>query len=213
LFYSGSWTCRSALPRFVANGDGTVTDNRTGLMWEATTSTCSGEVTCYSNTYTWTGGSPGTYGGMYPSGSLFTIFIGQLNGGDYYNPTVAGQPVGLIVNPTHQCDPFGTAECGVPPCFANHCDWRVPTYAELESIYVVNPVCGSLPGYPCIDTTIFGVTPASIYWSFSTDSTPESETGNPPTYEEALCVSFDFRGGCIDYKTSPHYARAVRTTR
>jgi len=31
VFYSNAWICRSALPRYVANGDGTVTDNQTGL--------------------------------------------------------------------------------------------------------------------------------------------------------------------------------------
>ena len=30
----GQWVCRSALPHYVDNGDGTVTDNETGLMWE-----------------------------------------------------------------------------------------------------------------------------------------------------------------------------------
>jgi hypothetical protein len=204
VFYGGAWTCKSSLPRFVANGDGTVTDNQTGLMWEVTTATCSGEATCYSNTYTWTAGLPN----IYPNGSLFTTFIGQLNGGDYYDPTIQGLFMGLIVNPRGlYCDPNGGCSA---PCLANHCDWRVPTFAELQSIYVLNQVCGSLPGYPCINP-LFGPTPDSIYWSSSTLST-NFLTNFPVAYDEAWCVNFS-GGDCYDYKTTPHYARAVRTTR
>jgi hypothetical protein len=124
----------------VANGDGTLTDNHTGLMWEIQTSTCSGEVTCYMNQYTWT--STGTLA----DGTLFTGLIAGLNGGDYYSPS-AGQDV--------------TSSVG--NCFANHCDWRIPTIAELQNILLAPFPCGTSP---CIDPA-FGPTQASYYWSSS----------------------------------------------
>jgi hypothetical protein len=142
VFYNSAWTCQSALPRYVVNGDGTVTDNRTGLMWEMHTSTCSGEVTCYTNTYTWT--STGTLA----DGTLFTSFIPGLNGGDYYSPAT-----GQVVN----------AAAG--SCFANHCDWRIPTIAELRTIIELTAAgCGS--GTACIDLA-FGPTQAIQCWSSS----------------------------------------------
>src|SRR5882724_11665687 len=38
--------------RFVDNGDGTVTDDLTGLQWEKKDNTCPG-IHCVSDTYTW----------------------------------------------------------------------------------------------------------------------------------------------------------------
>jgi hypothetical protein len=180
--YQGVLVCKSTLPRYVANGDGTVTDNQTGLMWEMQTSTCAGEVTCYTNSYTWS--SSGTPA----DGTLFTSFIAGLNGGDYYSPS-AGQI--LNNNPA------------VSTCFANHCDWRIPTFAELNGIVSSVPGCGS--GSPCIDPT-FGPTQASIYWSSS------SLFDNLQVW----LVHFDFDDGTITpyKKTSVTYgARAVRSSR
>ena len=75
------------------------------------TTTCSGEITCYSNLYQW------TLSGTAADGSLFETFLATLNGGDYYSPSV-GQDV----------------SAGVGTCLANHCDWRIPTVAELQTI-------------------------------------------------------------------------------
>jgi len=50
--------------------------------------------------------------------------------------------------------------------FAGHCDWRLSTIQELETIIDVSaPGCGS--GSPCIDP-IFGPTAAAFYWSATT---------------------------------------------
>lgn len=86
-----------------------------------------------------------------PNGSAFVDFLGRLNGG------VSG----------------GFVTTG---CFANHCDWRLPTIGELRSILDLSaPGCGS--GAPC--TTIPGETVSlpfptgpdgSSYWSSSTYS-------------------------------------------
>ena len=54
-------------------------------------------------------------------------------------------------------------------CFANHCDWRVPTISELRAIVDLS-VTGCGAGTPCIDpafgpTQILGV---NAYWSSTT---------------------------------------------
>jgi hypothetical protein len=60
------------------------------------------------------------------------------------------------------------------PCFAGHCDWRLPKVSEdadagnpeLETILLAFCLGGDVP---CIDP-IFGPTAASFYWSATTDA-------------------------------------------
>jgi hypothetical protein len=66
----GALTCQ---PRFNLNGDGTLTDNRTGLMWEITTSACA-QITCNSFTSTWS--NPGKAS---QNGTLYSSFLSVLN--------------------------------------------------------------------------------------------------------------------------------------
>ncbi len=46
-------------------------------------------------------------------------------------------------------------------CLAKHCDWRLPTFAELQTILVSTEPCAAKP---CLDP-IFGPTATGIYWS------------------------------------------------
>lgn len=184
--YQGALACKSTLPRYVANGDGTVTDNQTGLMWEVQTSTCSGEVTCYSNTYDWSAT------GSAADGTLFTTLIAGLKGGDYYNPSI-----GQIYNPG-----LGSA------CFVNHCDWRIPTVAELQTIIELTaPGCSS--GSPCIDPA-FGPTQTGVYWSFS--SQVASSANNFFAWHLYFGTS-PYGNAGSSAKDEPYYARAVRSGR
>jgi hypothetical protein len=59
--------------RFTDNGDGSVTDNLTGLVWEKKTN--DGSVHSEGNVYTWSLGSNNE------DGTAFTSFLGALNGG------------------------------------------------------------------------------------------------------------------------------------
>ncbi len=153
-------------PRFVENGDGTVTDRETCLVWEQKTGTeseidvCPGGITCndphdVNNSYTWSATAEGPF-----EGSAKTLFLDVLN-------DIAG---------------------GGTSCFADHCDWRLPSSggrpdlnspsgqaAELESILTCTPpydgqvsvnCTGNLPFGPLIDP-IFGPTHNSDYWSSS----------------------------------------------
>jgi hypothetical protein len=178
---------------FTDNCDGTVSDSATGLMWEKKTST----VGCgpnfadphdVDNTYTWC----------------------------------------LDANVDHVCDntqstagpqdgPVFTqflAALNTPPCFAGHCDWRLPKSggrpdrpdlggssgepAELESILLAPNPCGTSP---CIDP-IFGPTVAGKYWSAVTFAP------NTP-----YAWSVNFTNGYVDgfSKHANGYVRAVRS--
>jgi hypothetical protein len=57
----------------VDNGDGTVTDNKTGLMWEKKSAAGTGDVHDAGNLYTWSAT------GSNADGSLYTDFLPQLN--------------------------------------------------------------------------------------------------------------------------------------
>jgi len=62
---------------YVDNGDGTITDTKTGLMWEKKDQ--SGGIHDYGTTYTWSGPSYGGTNGM--DGTITTTFLATLNGG------------------------------------------------------------------------------------------------------------------------------------
>ena len=59
---------------FVDNGDGTITDTKTGLMWEKKSD--DGSIHDKDNTYTWSTGAPWNN-----TGTAFTAFLATLNAG------------------------------------------------------------------------------------------------------------------------------------
>ena len=68
---------RGAARSYTDNGDGTITDDATGLMWEKKTQ--DGSIHSYWNTYSWSGPSFGTTSIM--DGSITSTFLATLNGG------------------------------------------------------------------------------------------------------------------------------------
>jgi len=154
-----------SLPRFVDNGDGTVSDNQTHLVWEKKDDL--GGIHDKDNFYTW---APS---GTLPTGTAFTTFLGTLNNGTSSD---------------------GTAISG---CFAGHCDWRLPTSAELQTILLAPYPCGTSP---CIDP-VFGPTVAFTYWSSTTYSSTPSGAWGVDFFDGSV-----FAGG----KTDLGYVRAVR---
>lgn len=101
--------------RFVDNGNGTITDNQTGLVWEKKSD--DGSVHDKDNSYTWNT----TFAGTTPNGTVFTDFLGALNN------CVSSDG--------------GTVTGG----FAGRCNWRLPTVAELRTILLAPFPCGTSP--------------------------------------------------------------------
>jgi len=160
------------LPRYVGNGDGTVTDNETGLMWEKKTGAVGignpTDVHDVNNRYPWTDT------GRDPDGTLYTEFLATLNSNNSDDPNSV--------------------------CFANHCDWRIPTIVELQTI-IDSTASGCGSGAPCINSA-FGPTSTGFYWSSSSSATNNHIT--------AWGANFNDGDVNIGGKFPRIYARAVR---
>ena len=172
--------CRFSGVRFVDNRDGTVTDHKTGLMWEKKDNLDGGPTLDggpnpsdphdADNTFSWSDS------GTAPGGDAFTAFLAGLNGGT---------------------SPDGLETSG---CFTGHCDWRLPTSEELAGIVdETQGTCGGGSG-PCTDP-ILGPMQADGYWSattFSRDAT------------KAWLVDFSSGGLAAGGKDLHFFVRAVR---
>jgi Protein of unknown function (DUF1566) len=119
-FSGGTLTCNSSCAldtsgckvRFVDNGDGTITDNQTGLMWEKKSS--DGTVHDVSKTYQW------SISGAPPDGGAFTSFLAELNDCESADGSVvSGGFAGHCDWRLPQNDELSTiakAGCSTPPC-------------------------------------------------------------------------------------------------
>ncbi len=86
------------------------------------------------------------------------------------------------------------------PCFAAHCDWRLPTRAELNTILAEPYPCTTIP---CVDELVFGPTLPEIYWTATTSSTS-------PFYAWGVDFGTGVVGSGSNKSFLPHAVRAVR---
>ncbi len=146
---------------YTDNGDGTVSDTVSGLMWEKLSS--DGGIHDVNQTYTWV--------------NAFSAKIAALN---------------------------------TSPCFAGHCDWRVPNRRELESLVdlgrvtpAVDPAFNTACTPGCTVMSCSCTQSDTPYWS-STSYQDPTAPGVAWAVEENVGIvnAFD--------KTNPNHVRAVR---
>lgn len=156
----------SCTPIYTDNGDGTVTDNCTSLVWEKKQNLDGVE----------------NYGDPHDADNLY-VWAGAVS-------DVVGR--------------FNT-----PPCFADWCDWRLPTVTELRTLLVQQYPCTL--AFPCV-AAAFGPTaapgwayqyPGGVYWT-------STAWRNEPDHDHVWGVYFGDGGvyGHDDGWTG--YVRAVR---
>ena len=125
---------------FVDNGDGTITDNQTGLMWEMKDASDSTQdfdnPRDVDNYYTWSISSGP------PDGTAFTDFLPRLN----------GEIAGTV--PSEQ--------------LGGHNDWRMPTSAELQTLLFESYPSSISPCI--VDPIFSPTTTEKIYWSSTSNA-------------------------------------------
>jgi Protein of unknown function (DUF1566)/Collagen triple helix repeat (20 copies) len=172
VLIQGTLACQ---PRFNMNRDGTLTDNQTGLMWEMKTGTADFTSTCaaVADVHDVNNCYEWSTNNNNPDGTLYSTFLATLNA--------------------------DVSSDGTATCFANHCDWRIPTVAELNAI-IDSSAQGCDTTSACIDLS-FGPTQQSDYWS-STSAAGFANT--------AWIVNYHYAGDNEASKGNDLFARAVR---
>jgi hypothetical protein len=197
---------------YVDNGDGTITDTKTALMWEkklgldsySNIKDCTNEQGRCQNPHA--GTNTYTFGVTEPEhpaydGTVVTIFLNQLNNRCDRNTAIS-------CSENSDCSGPG-GMCG----FAGHRDWRLPNIRELETIMdfsvaspqpTVNAAFNTNKcGLPCVDVTKpnCSCTTRGGYWSSTTNA-------NVSWY--AWAADFDGGSRITNVKYMTYFARAVR---
>jgi uncharacterized protein DUF1566 len=170
----------TSIPRFEDNGDGTITDLQTGLLWEKKIGAAAANLHAADNNYSWAGEcSQATTALCQPNAAAATACVNEAEGDHSGCATCqAGQGTCAPHNPGALTTIWDWLAQLNAAGFAGHNDWRLPTEAELASIVdfaTTSPAvdvafngtrCG--PGCTDLANPACSCTPkSSFYWSAS----------------------------------------------
>ena len=210
------------VPRFVDNGDGTITDHQSGLMWEKKVALGGGDDTsdphAADKVYAWAGLCSLANIACQPTVDAAAA-CAEAAQGDQPACSLCPEGQGPCL------DPFSVTAvttiwdwlAGLNGSrFAGYSDWRVPTVTEQETIVdygVTDPAVdaaftGESCGVACTDLTsaACSCTEPDSYWSATTF--PGSDFPN-----SAWGIDFDLGFVGFENETATYHTRAVRTTR
>jgi hypothetical protein len=131
--------CPIEQPRFVDNGNGTISDNEMGLTWEKKSD--DGSIHDQDDTYTWSTGSPFDF-----DGTVATSFLATLNGSGFAGHTDWRLPtreeLQSIVDYANSTPPIVNApfdtSCA-PSCTVMSCSCTVSSHYWSSSTVAANP--------------------------------------------------------------------------
>lgn len=165
---------------FVDNGNGTVYSSGLNMTWAKCAQDNSGVATLYNTALNDCSGGTGINGTF----AYCPAFNDSCNGG------VAGQNLdGGGISPLYSTCAALNSGSG----FAGKKLWRVPTFAELSSIIVIN-------SNPSVNATLFPGTASANYWTATSASTSQS-----------WIISFGSGVNNLQIKTTASNARCIYT--
>jgi hypothetical protein len=194
-----------ATTRFVDNGDGTLTDNATTLMWELKLG--DGSVRDVDNVYPWSGLCSGGAERCQPTADSAALCPTDDMGVPILGCAICpgGQTCNVTDGQATANTIFSYVDGLNDSTFAGHSDWRVPTEDEVLTILAEPATC--TVGPPCIDDAFHqgptSFTASANHWS-------KSAIKNVPVVAGIVNFANGMKGSAI--KSALMRIRAVRNS-